>query len=125
MNITYINFLDFPGEVEDQTLGGLLTNLANECINLYAGNSYSSVVEKMIREVKVEEGIVRGLPAADPRITAFKGIPFAAPPAAPQASQPPRQASPRPLPLPTAASQCLFPLWQQHLAPVSRQPFVI
>ena len=50
MKITYINFLDFPGEVEDQTLGGLLTNLANECINLYAGNSYSSVVEKMIRE---------------------------------------------------------------------------
>ncbi len=34
----------------------------------------------MIREVKTENGIVRGLPAADPRITAFKGIPFAAPP---------------------------------------------
>ena len=34
----------------------------------------------MIREVKTENGLVRGLPAADPRITAFKGIPFAAPP---------------------------------------------
>lgn len=34
----------------------------------------------MIREVKTVNGIVRGLPAADPRITAFKGIPFAAPP---------------------------------------------
>jgi len=34
----------------------------------------------MLRQVKVENGIVRGLPAADPRITAFKGIPFAAPP---------------------------------------------
>lgn len=34
----------------------------------------------MLREVKVENGIVRGLPAADPRITSFKGIPFAAPP---------------------------------------------
>ena len=34
----------------------------------------------MIREVKTENGIVRGLPAADPRITSFKGIPFAAPP---------------------------------------------
>lgn len=34
----------------------------------------------MIREVKTENGVVRGLPAADPRITAFKGIPFAAPP---------------------------------------------
>jgi len=33
-----------------------------------------------LREVKVKNGIVRGLPAADPRITAFKGIPFAAPP---------------------------------------------
>lgn len=34
----------------------------------------------MLREVKVENGIVQGLPAADPRITSFKGIPFAAPP---------------------------------------------
>ena len=50
IDINYINFLDFPGEVEDQTLGGLLTNLANECINLYAGNSYSAVVEQMVQE---------------------------------------------------------------------------
>ncbi|MCH5273287.1 MAG: carboxylesterase family protein [Lachnospiraceae bacterium] len=34
----------------------------------------------MLRIVKTENGLVRGLPAADPRITAFKGIPFAAPP---------------------------------------------
>ncbi len=34
----------------------------------------------MLRVVKVENGFVRGLPAADPRITSFKGIPFAAPP---------------------------------------------
>jgi len=34
----------------------------------------------MLREVKVENGTVRGLPAADPRITVFKGIPYAAPP---------------------------------------------
>ncbi|MCR4589155.1 MAG: carboxylesterase family protein [Lachnospiraceae bacterium] len=34
----------------------------------------------MLREVKTENGVVRGLPAADPRITSFKGIPFAAPP---------------------------------------------
>lgn len=34
----------------------------------------------MIRTVKVENGLVQGLPAADPRITSFKGIPFAAPP---------------------------------------------
>jgi para-nitrobenzyl esterase len=34
----------------------------------------------MLRIVKVENGTIRGLPAADPRITSFKGIPFAAPP---------------------------------------------
>ncbi|MDD6679479.1 MAG: carboxylesterase family protein [Firmicutes bacterium] len=34
----------------------------------------------MLRQVKVENGLLEGLPAADPRITAFKGIPFAAPP---------------------------------------------
>ncbi len=34
----------------------------------------------MIRIAKTENGLVRGLEGADPRITAFKGIPFAAPP---------------------------------------------
>ena len=34
----------------------------------------------MIRKVKVENGWVRGIPAADPRITSYKGIPFAAKP---------------------------------------------
>ena len=34
----------------------------------------------MIRKVMTENGMVKGLPAADPRITAFKGVPFAAPP---------------------------------------------
>ncbi len=34
----------------------------------------------MLRRVTVENGVVLGLPAADPRITAFKGVPFAAPP---------------------------------------------
>lgn len=34
----------------------------------------------MIRTAKTENGTVRGIEAADPRITAFKGIPFAAPP---------------------------------------------
>ncbi len=34
----------------------------------------------MLRQVKTENGWVRGIEAADPRITAFKGIPFAAPP---------------------------------------------
>lgn len=34
----------------------------------------------MIRKVKTENGWVQGIEAADPRITAFKGIPFAVPP---------------------------------------------
>jgi len=34
----------------------------------------------MLRVVKTENGMVKGLPSADPRITLFKGIPFAAPP---------------------------------------------
>jgi len=38
------------------------------------------LVKNMLRIAKTENGMVRGIPAADPRITAFKGIPFAAPP---------------------------------------------
>ena len=34
----------------------------------------------MLRVVDVKNGRIEGLPAADPRITAFKGIPYAAPP---------------------------------------------
>lgn len=34
----------------------------------------------MLREVETKYGRIKGLPAADPRITSFKGIPFAAPP---------------------------------------------
>ena len=34
----------------------------------------------MLRETCTENGLIKGLPASDPRITSFKGIPFAAPP---------------------------------------------
>lgn len=34
----------------------------------------------MLREVTVKNGKIRGLTGADPRVTVFKGIPFAAPP---------------------------------------------
>lgn len=34
----------------------------------------------LIRTVTTKYGVVRGLPAADPRITSYKGIPYAAPP---------------------------------------------
>ncbi|NLO48300.1 MAG: carboxylesterase family protein, partial [Clostridiales bacterium] len=33
----------------------------------------------MLRKTLTESGWVQGIPAADPRVTAFKGIPFAAP----------------------------------------------
>jgi hypothetical protein len=33
----------------------------------------------MLRLTRTENGMVRGLPATDPRITVYKGIPFAAP----------------------------------------------
>jgi para-nitrobenzyl esterase len=34
----------------------------------------------MLRKVKIENGLIQGLPTADPKITSFKGVPFAAPP---------------------------------------------
>lgn len=34
----------------------------------------------MLRQTSTQSGLVRGIPAADPRITAYLGIPFAAPP---------------------------------------------
>jgi len=34
----------------------------------------------MIKETRVENGLVRGVSGADPRVISFKGIPFAAPP---------------------------------------------
>ncbi len=34
----------------------------------------------MLRETRVKNGALRGLPGNDPRITSYKGIPFAAPP---------------------------------------------
>lgn len=38
------------------------------------------VKQSMLRQTKVENGSVKGLPGSDPRITVYKGIPFAAPP---------------------------------------------
>jgi para-nitrobenzyl esterase len=34
----------------------------------------------MIKQARVENGIVKGIPGADPRVMAFRGVPFAAPP---------------------------------------------
>lgn len=34
----------------------------------------------MLREVSTKYGLIKGLPGADPRVTSFKGVPFALPP---------------------------------------------
>ena len=48
----------------------------------------------MLRVVETEYGKVRGIEAADPRITAFKGIPFAAPPVGENRWRAPQPATP-------------------------------
>ena len=63
----------------------LLLIYASDCETIKSiANVYADPAVKggkiMIRKVKTENGWVKGLPAADPRITSYKGIPFAAPP---------------------------------------------
>ena len=45
-----IYFVDFPGEIEDKTLGGFSTNIANECLNMYAASGFYEIAEKLIRQ---------------------------------------------------------------------------
>jgi len=49
-SIKNLFFIDIPSEVDDQTLGGLSTNLSNECLNLFASNQYLTLVEKLEKE---------------------------------------------------------------------------
>ena len=46
----YIYFIDFPGEVEERTLGGFTTNIAHECLNMYTASGYYEIVEKILLE---------------------------------------------------------------------------
>ena len=45
-----IFFVDFPGEFSDKTLGGFSTNIANECLNMFAATGFYEIAEKLIRE---------------------------------------------------------------------------
>ena len=45
-----IYFLDFPGEVENNNLGGFITNIYNECLNMYAATGFYEIAEKLIKE---------------------------------------------------------------------------
>lgn len=65
----------------------------------------------MLRVVKTEYGYVRGTEAADPRVTAFKGIPFAAPPVGSL-----RWRAPQPASSWEGVRDCL------EFAPISMQP---
>lgn len=64
----------------------------------------------MLRIIKTNYGLVRGIPAADPRITSFKGIPFAAPPIGDL-----RWKTPMPSPEWTGIKDCI------EFAPISMQ----
>ena len=46
----YIYFIDFPGEVEERTLGGFTINIAHECLNMYSASGYYEIVEKILLE---------------------------------------------------------------------------
>ena len=47
MNNKILTLIDIPGQVDDQTLGGLLINLVNESQFVLASSTYLSVVEKL------------------------------------------------------------------------------
>ncbi|MBR4394968.1 MAG: carboxylesterase family protein, partial [Eubacteriaceae bacterium] len=60
--------------------GGCFLNQGNSRLSAKKQISINLGGSVMIRQVKIEGGEIRGIPAADPRVTAFKGVPFAAPP---------------------------------------------
>lgn len=39
-----IHIIDFPGQIKDETLGGLTLNFSNECLNLYSISNYTSML---------------------------------------------------------------------------------
>lgn len=44
----YIHIIDFPGQIKDETLGGLMLNYSYEFVNLLSYGNYTSVLSKLI-----------------------------------------------------------------------------
>ena len=63
------------------TVGMRCRNIRREKNKRPSGRVYGGQEEVlMLRETTVKNGRLRGLPGADPRVTVYKGVPFAAPP---------------------------------------------
>ena len=45
--INYIHIIDFSGEKKDQTLGGMTSNYANECLYLYSIGNYTTMLSSL------------------------------------------------------------------------------
>ena len=45
--INYIHIIDFSGEKKDQTLGGITSNYANECLQLYSISNYTTMLSSL------------------------------------------------------------------------------
>ena len=45
--INYIHIIDFSGEKKDQTLGGITSNYANECLHLYSISNYTTMLSSL------------------------------------------------------------------------------
>ena len=61
----YIYFIDFPGEVEERTLGGFTINIANECLNMYSASGYYEIVEKILSSSIQSEELRKDTPVED------------------------------------------------------------
>ena len=46
----FLYFIDSPGEIKDQTLGGLCSNLFNECVNLYSTSQFHRLTEVLLKD---------------------------------------------------------------------------
>lgn len=65
----------------------------------------------MLRKVMIDNGWIEGLPSSDPRITSFKGIPFASPPVGPLRFH-----------APVPSSNWVGTMKTHHFKPISIQP---